>query len=288
MGCCQSRSYPYTKEYFRANLASGDGNLKNVVKYFKKNRDSVLVHTLFETAVENRRTEVVDFFLHNGIVLGRYADYSARYLTKKGHANREKMLGVHLLTEEECSKMDESLFPDVDVASHDDVMLKKLILFANFNCHTKKDYIFRMACQRQDLDFIYFLHSQGKLPKEKEIFENIFYLMCTTNSAEVIRVFFILKSKDYFNVDRGLELAVQYRKESVARLLLRYKARFGNLRRFQPGEKAFIHFLQKSRQVDAANIIRNWWIPICYDMKRPCGQRMFEKNFEAYEKSFYI
>lgn len=34
----------------------------------------------------------------------------------------------------------------------------------------------------------------------------------------------------------------------------------------------------------AAKLIYFWWIPICYDVTRPCGQRMALKNLENYQK----
>ncbi len=42
----------------------------------------------------------------------------------------------------------------------------------------------------------------------------------------------------------------------------------------------------KERKIRAVNKIINWWIPICYDMSRPCGRRMAEKNYLQYEKAY--
>jgi hypothetical protein len=98
-----------------------------------------------------------------------------------------------------------------------------------------------------------------------------------------VRILLALKQRHLINVHVGLYIAVQQRKENVAKLLLKNKARFGKLSAYSTGEKAFIRYLQIPRQNVAANVIQNWWIPICYDMNRACGKRMFEKNYEAYK-----
>ena len=36
----------------------------------------------------------------------------------------------------------------------------------------------------------------------------------------------------------------------------------------------------------SSKVIYFWWIPICYDVTRPCGKRMALKNFENYKKLY--
>ena len=53
------------------------------------------------------------------------------------------------------------------------------------------------------------------------------------------------------------------------------------------GTKLRINFVRKMREKKrqrAAKKIYFWWIPICYDLERECGQRMRMKNFEAFQK----
>ena len=34
---------------------------------------------------------------------------------------------------------------------------------------------------------------------------------------------------------------------------------------------------EKNRKIDAIKTIQKWWISMCYDLNRPCGQRMMER-----------
>jgi hypothetical protein len=53
-------------------------------------------------------------------------------------------------------------------------------------------------------------------------------------------------------------------------------------------EKRYISFCERileKRKIEAANKIAIWWIPLCYDLNRECGQRMMEKIWKRIENT---
>ena len=44
--------------------------------------------------------------------------------------------------------------------------------------------------------------------------------------------------------------------------------------------------MYEKKRLRAQKKIYYWWIPICYDLTRSCGQRMAQKNLEIYQKNF--
>ena len=47
---------------------------------------------------------------------------------------------------------------------------------------------------------------------------------------------------------------------------------------------AFCQKIKEKKRIRAQKKIYCWWIPICYDLSRPCGQRMAQKNLISFEK----
>ena len=45
---------------------------------------------------------------------------------------------------------------------------------------------------------------------------------------------------------------------------------------------SFCKKMEEKRKIRAQKIIYYWWIPICYDMKRECGKRMAQRNYEKF------
>ena len=43
---------------------------------------------------------------------------------------------------------------------------------------------------------------------------------------------------------------------------------------------------EEKRRERASKKIYFWWVQVCYDVKRPCGNRMMRRNYEAYNKFF--
>lgn len=283
MGCCQS-SYPYTSEFWKADIASALGNVAPVKKYLKKNKSSFLINWLFVTAVENNQKNVLECLLKNGVYQEYYSDFSIRYLTLQGHTKREKIFDISRVKKESVNRYK---YADVLIEqNYDSEVVKLLLTSANYNCHSYNDLLFRMACGKKDVEIINLIFTLNQAPKNIFIFCDIFHSMCCEGNIEIVKIILAQKGTKYFNLHFALELAVKHKQEEMALYLLQQKARFGKLNKFFPKYKAFINKLQKKRQRDAVNIIYNWWIPICYDMNRPCGKRMFERNYQNYQESF--
>jgi hypothetical protein len=216
MGCCES-SYPYTKLFWRADVASAKGDIKEVQKYFQKKKQSFLIHWLFQTAVHNNQTNIIDFLLQNGVYQERYADYSLRYLTKEGHAKRGKSIAI--VTRKQLQSMNVYDFLDVTIPRNCDTeLIKKLIVNANYNCHSYNDYLFQNACLQQDVDTVNLIVSFDKAPKNKHILLHIFYLMCSHGNVEIVRILLALKQRHLINVHVGF--ISQFNKEK--KMLLNY------------------------------------------------------------------
>jgi ankyrin repeat protein len=45
---------------------------------------------------------------------------------------------------------------------------------------------------------------------------------------------------------------------------------------------SFCKKMEEKKRIRAQKKIYFWWIPICYDIARPCGQRMAERNLALY------
>ena len=41
---------------------------------------------------------------------------------------------------------------------------------------------------------------------------------------------------------------------------------------------------EEKRRERASKKIYFWWVQVCYDVKRPCGNRMMRRNYEEYNK----
>lgn len=41
---------------------------------------------------------------------------------------------------------------------------------------------------------------------------------------------------------------------------------------------------EEKRRERASKRIYFWWVQVCYDVKRPCGNRMMKRNYEEYKK----
>ena len=55
-----------------------------------------------------------------------------------------------------------------------------------------------------------------------------------------------------------------------------------------PGDTGYAYMLfcqrmQEKKLAKAQKKIYFWWIQICYDLSRPCGQRMAQKNLDVFE-----
>jgi len=46
---------------------------------------------------------------------------------------------------------------------------------------------------------------------------------------------------------------------------------------------SFCQKMEEKNKIKAQKKIYFWWIPRCYDLSRPCGQRMAQKNLEEFE-----
>ena len=44
----------------------------------------------------------------------------------------------------------------------------------------------------------------------------------------------------------------------------------------------------EKRREKASKKIYFWWVQICYDVKRPCGNRMMRRNYEEYHKIVFL
>jgi len=45
---------------------------------------------------------------------------------------------------------------------------------------------------------------------------------------------------------------------------------------------SFCKRMEEKTRIRAQKKIYFWWIPICYDITRPCGMRMAERNLALY------
>ena len=46
---------------------------------------------------------------------------------------------------------------------------------------------------------------------------------------------------------------------------------------------SFCKRMEEKKRIRAQKKIYFWWIPICYDIARPCGQRMADRNLTLYQ-----
>ena len=46
---------------------------------------------------------------------------------------------------------------------------------------------------------------------------------------------------------------------------------------------SFCKRMEEKKRIRAQKKIYFWWIPICYDITRPCGKRMSERNLAVYQ-----
>ena len=45
---------------------------------------------------------------------------------------------------------------------------------------------------------------------------------------------------------------------------------------------------EEKRRERASKKIYFWWVQVCYDIKRPCGNRMMRRNYEEYHKIVFL
>ena len=50
-----------------------------------------------------------------------------------------------------------------------------------------------------------------------------------------------------------------------------------------PKYEKYLLICEKGRE-RASKKIYFWWVQVCYDVKRPCGNRMMRRNYEEYHK----
>ena len=107
--------------------------------------------------------------------------------------------------------------------------------------------------------------------------DNLLCYAVDDGQFEIVQALLSHGASVYVNIENGLPLRTACRKEyfDIAKLLIDRGAHPINL---TDDYKRYINFLNRG----AIRKIINWWIPICYDTKRACGQRMMEKNYQNY------
>ena len=113
---------------------------------------------------------------------------------------------------------------------------------------------FRIACRNGHLHIVKFFVQHG-IKKEKV--PHAIFTCLRLNIFNVVEYLLPLFADEFYNSCFQNETLENY---------IRYLA------------------LKKKHQNKAATKIYFWWIPICYDVNRPCGQRMMEKSWERVEK----
>ena len=78
-----------------------------------------------------------------------------------------------------------------------------------------------------------------------------------------------------------LQAASRLEKNRLSMMFELFQATFNPIALSEKDQELLSKLMTK-RQERSAKKIYFWWIPICYDMYRPSGQRMAQRNYEKY------
>lgn len=143
---------------------------------------------------------------------------------------------------------------------------------------SQDNYAVRAASENGHLDVVKYLVEHGA----DVTAEHNLALMnaCYNGHFEVVKYLLAHGADATFNHSR----AVYYAKHiGIVYLLAEHGADISCLQAVNREKvERYLRLVYKGK-TKAANKIGRWWIPICYDMKRACGQRMAERNYRAFE-----
>lgn len=227
--------------------ASEKGNFKNV-KYLIEEK-GVDIHTdydrPFTEACNRGHYDIVLYLLQKGAKFWTQDDLAFCYACMNGHYKIAK----HLIS------------IGVDISA-------------------QEDFPIRYACHNGHLNIVKLLVSEGVNPT---IYENICLIWASMNGHyEVVKYLISLGADVHSKQDVSVYNADKNGYYDVVHYLVTKGAVTIHLSDKAKAYIAFCEKMQEKKRHRAQKKIYFWWIPICYDLERECGQRMRQKNYEKY------
>jgi ankyrin repeat protein len=243
----------------RALVAACDNGHLSIVKYLHQNGADISLtgdYLLIYHASESGNISLVKYLFENGANRKQFTmNYSLRAASKKGYLDLVKYLFENGAKDDTRKAL---------LWSADNGHLSVVRYLYETKISTNICMALIMASRSGHLEVVKYLISVGA------IIDNLAVKIAMINGfLGIIEIFYNngidimnkeLTDEDFFNVydDRA----------------------YANFKRC----KRYIAFCQKmeaKRRHRAQKKIYFWWIPICYDITRECGQRMKQKNWEA-------
>lgn len=173
----------------------------------------------------------------------------------------------------------------------------------------------RVACWRGNVDIVKYLFHHGSdvfydngrslcnaiqagnvevvkflIQNEKRLMNHIYepeiYRIIENNDFEILK--FLLRCGLHLeNLELYFKHACLWDHFDIFYLLLQQNQHL--IIHLSPQQKKQVEFFKKmelKKQTKAVNIIGTWWIPICYDLNRDCGQRMMERSWQRVEEMY--
>jgi ankyrin repeat protein len=146
------------------------------------------------------------------------------------------------------------------------------------NYRSNNDYAVRRASEYGHIQVVKYLISVGA-----DIHENNDIAVQWTSSYGHLEIVKYLVSVGA-NIRCKKDISVQWASSNGHLEVVEYLISLGaDISKITENHKKYFLFCQKmaeKRRHRAAKTIYFWWIPICYDLNRECGQRMKQKNLE--------
>ena len=239
-------------------------------------------------------------------------NYGVQIASQFGHLDI-----VKYLTSQGADIQDQSNLAVQQASQFGHLEIVKYLVSQGANIKADNDYSLQLACENGHVEVVKYITSQEYIKHSLQI--SCVYaleLACENGHLEVVKYLVSqglhfrtneaclvqwasrnghLEIVKYF-VSQGAcirsdhDLAIRWALENDHLELVKYLLSQGvPIARISENKKAlhYISFckrMEENIKIRAQKIIYYWWIPICYNMLRECGQRMAQKNLESYKE----